>query len=118
MDVKNLKYKKEHIDIIITGMNDVVNDQNGTAYKSRSEDSEFGGKTGSSQVRRITESQRKEFKISSSEYLEKEHAVFVGYTPIDSPQIAICVLVEHGGGGAKTAAPIAKDIFNAALSII
>ncbi|MDR2074630.1 MAG: penicillin-binding protein 2 [Holosporales bacterium] len=108
--VEKLKYKKEHIDILLSGMNDVVNSPNGTAYRSHSEELEFGGKTGSSQVRRITEQQRKEYKTTSDEYLEKEHAVFVGYAPVDEPRVAVCVLVEHGGGGAKIAAPIARDI--------
>jgi penicillin-binding protein 2 len=113
-----LKYKKEHIDILLSGMNDVVNSPNGTAYRSHSEELEFGGKTGSSQVRRITEQQRKERKTTSDEYLEKEHAVFVGYAPVSEPRIAVCVLIEHGGSGARTAAPMARDILLKASEIV
>jgi penicillin-binding protein 2 len=108
-----LNYSKEHIDLIMEGMDAVVNDPWGTAYRSRliKENFDFAGKTGSSQVVRITEKQRQEFKTVSDDYWKKEHAMFVGYAPSDSPEIAVCVLVEHGGGGASKAAPIAKDIF-------
>ncbi|MBQ8651103.1 MAG: penicillin-binding protein 2 [Alphaproteobacteria bacterium] len=112
-DTNTLNYDKKHIDIVLKGMYDVVNAYGGTAYKSNllEEGIEFSGKTGSSQVFRITEKLRKEGKTVSDEYLKKEHAVFVGFAPSKNPKIALCVLVEHGGGGASTAAPIAKDIF-------
>ncbi|MDR0552576.1 MAG: penicillin-binding protein 2 [Holosporales bacterium] len=108
-----LNYKKEHIDLIMEGMENVINDPRGTAYKARiiEGDFDFAGKTGSSQVVRITEKQRHEFKTVSDDYWKKEHALFVGYAPSDTPEIAICVLVEHGGGGSSKAAPIARDVF-------
>ncbi len=106
-----LKYKEEHMRIILNGMNKCVNGKTGTARSSKSLKMPFGGKTGSSQVCRITAQQRKEFKTVSDDYWKKEHALFTGYAPVDSPEYAICVLVEHGGGGATKAAPIARDIF-------
>ena len=114
--IDRLKYKAEHIEIILNGMNDVVNDPMGTAYRSRIVETNdldcytFGGKTGSTQVCRITEQQRREFKTVSEDYWKKEHAMFVGYAPVTDPKIAVCVVVEHGGGGASTAAPIARDV--------
>ena len=116
MKSEKLKYNPKHIQIILDGMYDVVNSSNGTARDSaiNDEDFEFGGKTGSSQVFRITEKLRKEGKTVSDDYWKKEHAVFVGYAPISDPQIAISVLVEHGGGGSHTAAPIARDVLLAA----
>ena len=108
--------KKETINVIKQGMYDVVNSPYGTACRSaiNDENFEFGGKTGSSQVFRITEKLRREGKTVSDDYWKKEHAVFVGYAPADNPQIAVSVLIEHGGGGSHTAAPIARDVLLAA----
>ena len=117
---EKLNYKKEHLQIILDGMYDVVNSDTGTAHNSsiNDEDFDFGGKTGSSQVFRITEAQRQLGKTVSDDYWKKEHAVFVGYAPTDNPKFAVCVLVEHGGGGSHTAAPIARDIFLATKKFI
>jgi penicillin-binding protein 2 len=97
-------------------MYDVVNSDYGTARHSPIEDPEFeyAGKTGSSQVFRITEQQRKLGKTVSEDYWKTEHAVFVGFAPAEDPQIAVAVLIEHGGSGAKVAAPAARDILLAA----
>ena len=117
---KQLDYKSEHIEIIMEGLYDVVNSPYGTARKSaiNDEDFEMAGKTGSSQVYRITEAQRKLGKTVSDDYWKKEHAVFVGYAPADDPKLAISVLVEHGGGGAHAAAPIAKEVLLVARNIM
>lgn len=117
---ERLNYKSEHIQIILDGMYDVVNSPYGTARRSAIEDEnfEFGGKTGSSQVFRITEKLRREGKTVSDDYWKKEHAVFVGYAPTDDPKIAVSVLVEHGGGGSHTAAPIAHDVLLAAKKLV
>jgi penicillin-binding protein 2 len=107
-----LEYKKEHIELIMEGMDAAVNSETGTARASAIDDEDFqmGGKTGSSQVYRITEEQRKLGKTVSDDYWLKEHSVFVGYAPVDSPKFAVSVLIEHGGGGAKVATPIAREI--------
>jgi penicillin-binding protein 2 len=111
-----LKYKSEHIELILDGMYDVVNSNTGTARRSAIDDENFemAGKTGSSQVYRITEAQRHRGKTKSDDYWLKEHAIFVGYAPESEPKYGIVVLVEHGEGGAKTAAPIARDVLLAA----
>ena len=106
-----LKYKKEHINIILEGMYNVVNSQSGTAKKCKINQFEIAGKTGSSQVRRITASQRASGKTTSDIYENKEHALFISFAPFDNPQYAVCVVVEHGGSGASVAAPIAKEVF-------
>ncbi|MDR1289319.1 MAG: penicillin-binding protein 2 [Holosporales bacterium] len=108
----NLRYKREHIELILDGMYDVVNSDTGTARRSATFDDNFemSGKTGSSQVYRITEDQRLQGKTVSDDYWLKEHAIFVGYAPDSDPKYGVVVLVEHGGGGAKTAAPIARDV--------
>ena len=109
----NSKYKNE-IKIIKNAMFKVVNENKGTAFKSRMEEIKFAGKTGTSQVRRISLSEREsdDFRKKEQEWKNRDHALFVGYMPHDDPQYAISVIIEHGGSGASTAAPIAKQIFN------
>jgi len=109
----NDKYSKE-IKIIKKAMFKVVNESKGTAFKSRLQDIKFAGKTGTSQVRRISLSEREsdDFREKEQEWKNRDHALFVGYTPYDDPKYSISVIIEHGGSGASTAAPIAKQIFN------
>ncbi len=107
------KYSKE-IKIIKKAMFKVVNENKGTAFKSRLEDVKFAGKTGTSQVRRISLAEREsdDFRKKEQEWKNRDHALFVGYIPYDDPLYAISVIIEHGGSGASTAAPIAKQVFN------
>ena len=96
------------------GMFNTVNNINGTAYQSRNIAPNYfmAGKTATSQVRRITMSEREE-GIKKNEDLPRkmrDHALFAGYFPHDRPRYAFSVIVEHGGSGSKTAAPIARDI--------
>ena len=109
----NSKYSDE-IKIIKKAMFNVVNVNKGTAFKSRLQDVKFSGKTGTSQVRSISLSEREsdEFRKKKQEWKNRDHALFVGYIPYDDPQYAISVIIEHGGSGASTAAPIAKQVFN------
>jgi len=109
----NEKYSKE-IKIIKKAMFKVVNENKGTAFKSRLQDIKFAGKTGTSQVRRISLSEREsdDFREKEQEWKNRDHALFVGYMPYDDPKYSISVIIEHGGSGASTAAPIAKQIFN------
>jgi penicillin-binding protein 2 len=109
---KKLNYDPTYVQTILNGMYGVVNSQNGTAFKAIIDDENFrfGGKTGSSQVSKITEQQRKAGQTVSDDFWKKEHAVFVGYAPTDDPQIAISVLIEHGESGSRTAAPVARAV--------
>ena len=109
----NEKYSNE-IKIIKKAMFQVVNEKKGTAFKSRLEDIKFAGKTGTSQVRRISLSEREsdDFREKEQEWKNRDHALFVGYTPYDNHKYSIYVIIEHGGSGASTAAPIAKQVFN------
>ena len=110
---KKIDKYKSAIKIIKNSMFKVVNEKNGTAYKSKSEKFLFSGKTGTSQVRRITVAEREsdDFRKKEVEWKKRDHALFVGYMPSDKPKYAISVVIEHGGSGASAAAPIAKDIF-------
>jgi penicillin-binding protein 2 len=103
------------------GMYEVVNGERGTARASRLPDPTvaMAGKTGTSQVRRISRSQRITGVIKNEEkpWVERDHALFVAYAPFDAPRYAVAVVVEHGGGGCKIAAPIARDIMAKALEL-
>ena len=90
-------------------MTDVVNAPNGTAYGKRITEPRFAfaGKTGTSQVRKILVRGQDQSKIP---WEQRHHALFVGFAPIDKPKYAICVTVEHGGGGGAAAGPIAHDV--------
>jgi penicillin-binding protein 2 len=100
---------------VMQGMIEVVNNpQGGTAWRSRITEKQFamGGKTGTSQVRRITlaERDRGVRKNEDRPWRERDHALFVGFAPIDAPRYVTAVVVEHGGGGSAVAAPIARDV--------
>lgn len=106
--------KKENLDIVLRGMNEVTNAPNGTAFKSRITEAgfEMAGKTGSAQVRRITMAQRTAGLKKQDEipWRDRDHALFVAFAPVHAPRYACSVFVEHGGGGSTAAAPIARDI--------
>jgi penicillin-binding protein 2 len=96
-------------------MSAVVNEPIGTAYSARIEKEglAMAGKTGTSQVRHISEAERDE-GVTANDALpwkERDHALFAGFAPLAKPRYAIAVVVEHGGSGAHIAAPIARDIF-------
>lgn len=106
--------KKEQLELALEGMIRVTTPPRGTAQRARITIPEFAmaGKTGSSQVRRISRLER-ETRVRKNEekpWEERDHALFVAYAPIAAPRYACCVVVEHGGGGSTAAAPIARDI--------
>jgi penicillin-binding protein 2 len=105
-----LAIPEAHAAIVMGGMNDVMNKPGGTAYMSRIQEEGMAmmGKTGTSQVvgRAINEN-KKDHEI---EWENRNHALFVGIAPVESPRYAICVVIEHGMGGSKAAAPVAHDI--------
>lgn len=103
----------EHVKLILRGMNSVVNVQGGTAYGARITEPgmEMGGKTGTAQVKRITKQERAAgVKNEDLPWHFRHHALFVGYAPVNNPRYACSVVVEHGVGGSKVAAPVAKDL--------
>jgi penicillin-binding protein 2 len=103
-----------HMAIVQEGMNLVSNDPRGTAYRSRIDvpGMELAGKTGTAQVRRITAAERLAGVIKNEDlpWERRDHALFVAFAPVAAPRYACAVVVQHGGGGAKVAAPIARDI--------
>ena len=111
----SMDFDPRHLEIVRQGMSDVINSPSGTAYAARimQEGMEMAGKTGTAQVRHISEAEHEEgvTKNEALPWKERDHALFAGFAPIGDPRYAIGVIVEHGGSGAHQAAPIARDIF-------
>jgi penicillin-binding protein 2 len=97
----------------------VVNDRGGTGFRSRitAENMRMAGKTGTSQVRNISAAERRSGVVRNADlpWERRDHALFVNFAPADNPKYAVAVIIEHGGGGSTTAAPIARDITLQAL---
>jgi penicillin-binding protein 2 len=91
----------------------VVNEAGGTApvAKLSMPGMQLAGKTGSTQVRRVSREQRERgFKSENLPWEFRPHALFVCYAPFDAPRYAVAVVVEHGNAGAAAAAPLGRDI--------
>jgi penicillin-binding protein 2 len=100
--------------IVLDGMNAVVNEPGGTAYAERITEPGFamGGKSGTSQVRRISRYEREHGlrRIDEIPWKDRDHALFVGFAPVGAPRYVCATVVEHGGGGSAVAAPICRDV--------
>ena len=104
----------KNIKIIQDAMFGSTNEVMGTSYRSRIDDLkyQFAGKTGTAQVKKITEKDRElDLKTFEILYEERDHALYIAYGPYINPRYALSVLVEHGGNGSTTAAPMAKKLF-------
>ena len=111
---KPLFKKSKNIEIIQKAMFSSTNEIRGTSYKSRIDDPkyQFAGKTGTAQVKRITEKDRElDLKTFEIPYEERDHALYVAFGPYKNPRYATSIIIEHGGSGSSTAAPIAKKLF-------
>ena len=104
----------EHLRIVLKGMEDVYNHPRGTAFRHRARDKDYkiGGKTGTTQVTRISTAERQSgvIKNEDKQWVERDHALFVGYGPVSDPKYSVAVLVEHGGSGSSVTSPIARDV--------
>jgi len=111
---ESLGINENNLRRVRAAMDDVSNARRGTAYGSRinEEVRRMAGKTGTSQVRRITAEERASGVISNEDlpWERRDHALFVGFAPVENPRYAASVVVEHGGGGSRAAAPVARDI--------
>lgn len=116
---KNIGINPAYMALIKEGMCSVVNRQGGTALMSRFDynGQKMCGKTGTTQVKRISLQERQTGIIKQEDlpWKYRNHALFVGYAPQDKPRYAVAVLVEHGGGGSSVAAPIASALLKEAL---
>lgn len=113
-EFRHLGFRRRNLDLVVDAMSAVVNEIGGTAYASRikTEGMHMGGKSGTSQVRRITKAERARGVVRNEDrpWDRRDHALFIAFAPVDRPRFATAVVVEHGGGGSHAAAPIAKAI--------
>lgn len=101
-----LPFKPETLKVIRSGLDMVVNSEIGTAYAYRLPNVSAAGKTGSAQV--IS----KRVSANSVEFKYRDHAWFASFAPIDDPQIAVAVFLEHGGSGSSSAGPVVMEVLD------
>jgi penicillin-binding protein 2 len=104
----------ENIKFVLNAMFSSTNEVGGTSFGSRIEDPkyQFAGKTGTAQVKRITERERElDFKTDQIPYKDRDHALYIAFGPYKNPRYALSIIIEHGGSGSSTAAPMAKKLF-------
>ena len=110
---RQLYRNQENVKFVLDAQFGATNEPMGTSYKSRHVKSEyiFAGKTGTSQIRSVTAEER-ELKIKQKDlpYKRRDHALFTAFAPYKNPQYAFSIVIEHGGTGGSTAAPIAKKL--------
>jgi penicillin-binding protein 2 len=106
--IRTIELKEDTLKRVQGALADVVNGPGGTGAAARSQIITVAGKTGTAQV---VEMKGGYVKTEQLTYFNRDHAWFVSYAPVDNPQIAIAVLVEHGGHGGDAAAPMAKKVF-------
>jgi penicillin-binding protein 2 len=117
-ELEKLFTNKENVKFVLDAMYGATNEPRGTSYGSRLTKSEYiyAGKTGTSQVRVISEEQRRlKLKNKDLAYENRDHALFTAFAPYKNPKYAISVIIEHGGSGSSGAAPIAKKIIKKLL---
>ena len=104
----------KNIKIVQEAMFSSTNEIYGTSFKSRIDDPkyQFAGKTGTAQVKRISKRERElDLKLEQIPYKDRDHALYIAYGPYINPRYALSIIVEHGGSGSRTAAPMAKELF-------
>ena len=110
-EIKPIKFDN-YIYEVRKGMYDVCNTPGGTGYRiMHNLPIVAAGKTGTSQVTSIPQSTVHRLKESQLEYFHRSHAWITTYAPYDNPQFVVTVLIEHGGHGGSTSAPLAADIY-------
>jgi len=107
---------EEYWQKIIDGMIAVVHGKKGTARKiGKGIDFQIAGKTGTAQVVGIK--QDEEYDADKLDERHRDHALFISFAPADKPEIAVAVIVENGGGGSSTAAPVARGVIDAFMAL-
>ena len=106
--IRSIAMKQETLNRVQKALADVVHGPGGTGGAARSPAIQVAGKTGTAQVIEMKSAYLKSEQLS---YFNRDHAWFVSYAPVEKPQIAIAVLVEHGGHGGEAAAPMAKKVY-------
>jgi len=117
-NLKKLFRNQENIKFVLDALYGATNEPRGTSYRSRftSDKYMFAGKTGTSQIRRISAEQRKlKLKNIDLPYEQRDHALFIAFAPYKKPRYSISVVMEHGGAGSSGAAPLAKKVIKKVL---
>ena len=96
----------EHLALVHSGLVAAVNDDDATGIEARSDQVVIAGKTGTAEAPQVKKGADEEIAA----WLLQDHAWFAAYAPAEEPQISVVVFIEHGGGGGKNAAPVAKRI--------
>ena len=112
--LSRLDFDAENIKIINEALVAATNEPGGTSYGSRINGKlKFAGKTGTSQVTKLTIKDREDnANPNSREYKYRDHSLFAGFGPVEEPKYAIAVVAEHAGPGSRIAAPIASSMFD------
>jgi penicillin-binding protein 2 len=105
--IRKVDLKPSTLERVREALADVVRTPAGTGGAARSNVVQIAGKTGTAQV---VEMKGAYVKSEQLAYLNRDHAWFVSYAPVDNPQIAVVVMIEHGGHGGSAAAPAAKKL--------
>ena len=117
-EIKKLYRNQENIKFVLDALYGATNEPMGTSYRSRLSKEEYiyAGKTGTSQIRTISEEERElDLKQKDLPYERRDHALFVAFAPYKNPRYAISVVVEHGGTGSSAAAPLGKKVIKKVL---
>ena len=107
---RQIDVRPENLALVQKALISGVNEVGGTAYRVRLEGVNVAGKTGTAQV---SHKVARGVEAERVWYFNREHAWFAGYAPTRSPEVAVVVMVEHGGAGGKHAAPIAFEVIKA-----
>jgi len=112
--LSRMDFDAENIKIINEALVAATNEPGGTSYGSRLNGKlKFAGKTGTSQVTKLTVKDREDnANPNSREYKYRDHSLFAGYGPVEEPKYAVAVVAEHSGPGSRIAAPIASSMFD------
>jgi penicillin-binding protein 2 len=106
---------ERNLQLIRKGLVGAVNDKRGTGKSARLKEITVGGKTGTAQV--VTMKKYEETAEEDVPYKYRDHAWFTSFAPADKPEIAVTVLVEHGGHGGSAAGPVAKKVLERYFSL-
>jgi len=112
--LSRMDFDVENIKIINDALVAATNEPGGTSYGSRLNGKlKFAGKTGTSQVTKLTIKDREDnANPNSREYKYRDHSLFAGFGPVEEPKYAVAVVAEHAGPGSRIAAPIASSMFD------
>ena len=105
-----LEHKKENMDLVRRALVDVLQPGGTAAHIAEDAAYTFAGKTGTSQVIGIRQGER--YKADLIQEQHRDHALFIAYAPAENPKIVLSIVVENGGHGGATAAPIARHVID------